>query len=99
MAYSKFTTLVSGYTADLASMPRYPNRAEMASDGEYNEAARAQAAWFKTHYKSIRRAGICKPETCRKMVEQLGLKDKISAKAASFDQSGKGRHSFVTISL
>lgn len=99
MSYSKYTTLVSGYTADPAGRPAFPNRAECSSDEEYAQAARANEAWSKKHFQSTRRAGICKPETCLKMAAKLGLTHNIKAEAASFDQSGKGRNSLRRIAL
>lgn len=99
MAYSKFTTSVSGYSADPALRPAFPNRADCASDDAYAEAASAWDAWGKTHWKSTRRAGICKPATCRAMAEKLGLTHSVTATASSFDGSGKGRHVHKPIDL
>ena len=60
MAYSKFTTLITGFSADPATRPVFPNRAACASDAEYSELASAYEAWGKVNYKSTRRAGVCK---------------------------------------
>jgi hypothetical protein len=99
MAYSKYTTLVCGYTADPALAPKHPNRATCISDADYAEQARAAQAWSDAHYKSTRRAGRCSAETCKKMAAKIGITHGAKAEAASFDSSGKGRHSFVKIAF
>ena len=99
MAYSKFITLITGFTSDPRTRPAFPNRAACATDLEYSELANAYEAWGKVNYKSTRRAGVCKATTVLKAAEKLGITYNLKAEAASFDGSGKGRHAFRSIVL
>ena len=99
MAYSKFTTLITGFSADPATRPAFPNRAACASDAEYSELANAYESWGKINYKNTRRAGVCKAATVLKAAEKLGITHNLKAEATSFDGSGKARHAFRSIAL
>ena len=97
MAYSKYTTLVTGYATSPSLRPAHPNGIDCASDAQYAERARAYEAWGRENFKSVRRAGICSAQTCKNMAAKSGIKFGISAEAASFDGSGKARHKFKKI--
>ena len=99
MAYSKFTTLITGYSADPKTQPTFPDRSSCASDAEYSENLYTYKKWREANYKSTKRAGVCKSETVLKVAEKLGITHKLEAEAMSCDGSGKGRHIFQKITI
>ncbi len=88
MAYSKFTTFISGFNtcevqAPLAAGMTPEQQLQVTIDSE---------AFMKAHFVQTRRAGQLKPETVRKIAAQMGIVRGLRAEAVSFDGSGKGRH-------
>ena len=95
MAYTRYTTFVSGFNTDEANPHHY---AHLHGDA-FAAVFEASEAWMKEHYIQIKHTGVCKPETVRKLAAQRGIVRGLKAEAVSFDQSGKGRHNIKTIAL
>lgn len=77
---TKYTTFISGYDT----------LEELSPDQLKNDTIRNE--WVKVHFKQIQHAGVCKVQTVHKLAAKAGIVRKLSAVAAGFDQSGKGRN-------
>ena len=95
MAYSKFTTFISGFNTTEA---RAPLTAGMTPEQQLQFTIDSEA-FMKAHFIQTKRAGQLKPETVRKIAAKMGIVRGLSAEAVSFDGSGKGRHARRPIAL
>jgi hypothetical protein len=95
MSYTKYSTLVSGFNTHALVISALTG----STPEEQLKLFADLEKFMAEHYVQIRRPGVLKPATIAKLAAKHGIVRGLSAEAASWDQSGKGRHDFKKLQV
>lgn len=90
MSYTKYSTLVSGFNTNEQIISAFTGQ----TPEEQMQLLADSEKFMNKHYIQVRRPGVLKPATIAKLAAKLGIVRGLKAEAASWDQSGKGRHDY-----